>query len=426
MTSKNQLPVLTGQRIRTRKRDEKEKVDPNAFRDAIIQGVEEANGDLTEVSKFLDTAGAKLNYRRYAEELLDVLFAGGLLASGGEIVNVCETGGSFKAQVSVFSADADHASLKAHYEVLFKLIRRYKYLEKPLEDELRKLMNFLKGFTEDERHKLAKVTGIILANNLASPACLNSLFEDHLVKAGLSIDFAGVLFKSWLDEKEGEISSLGSGLKKAGLETKLLNLLPINKRTLANFENHFKSAGLDKIVEFQRSKAGHESRKVMKEKLIEMIKDEEPVDEIVQTAQEEKKKLGLEESETITMIWSVLMKSVEWSKKDDLAADQAIRHIKDYLPLISAFSTSPVSELNLINKVQEYCYDNMAFHKCFQKIVLMFYKAEILSEEIILRWNHPSNNTKGKGVFVDQMKQFVEWLQNAEEESDEDEEDDDE
>ncbi len=32
-----------------------------------------------QLSKFLDSAGSKLNYRRYAETLLDVLFAGGIL-----------------------------------------------------------------------------------------------------------------------------------------------------------------------------------------------------------------------------------------------------------------------------------------------------------------------------------------------------------
>ena len=32
-----------------------------------------------QVSKFLDSAGSRLDYRRYAETLFDVLFAGGIL-----------------------------------------------------------------------------------------------------------------------------------------------------------------------------------------------------------------------------------------------------------------------------------------------------------------------------------------------------------
>ena len=59
--------------------DEKEKYDPAAFRDAVVQGLNEAGTDLDQVSKYLDTAGNRLNYRRYAETLFDILFAGGIL-----------------------------------------------------------------------------------------------------------------------------------------------------------------------------------------------------------------------------------------------------------------------------------------------------------------------------------------------------------
>ena len=61
--------------------DEKEKYDPSAFRDALLQGFKEADGNLDQVSKFLDSAGSKLDYRRYAETLCDVLFAGGILGN---------------------------------------------------------------------------------------------------------------------------------------------------------------------------------------------------------------------------------------------------------------------------------------------------------------------------------------------------------
>ena len=79
MSQKAEKPVLSGQRIKTRKRDEREKYDPTGFRDAVIQGLDKAGNDLEAVSKFLDTAGSKLDYRRYGEALFDILIAGGLL-----------------------------------------------------------------------------------------------------------------------------------------------------------------------------------------------------------------------------------------------------------------------------------------------------------------------------------------------------------
>ena len=53
-------------------------------------------------------------------------------------------------------------------------------------------------------------------------------------------------------------------------------------------------------------------------------------------------------------------------------------------------------------------------------IVLMFLGAfcvvaDVLSEEIILKWYKDAHAPKGKSVFLEQMKKFVEWLENAEE-----------
>ena len=47
----------------------------------------------------------------------------------------------------------------------------------------------------------------------------------------------------------------------------------------------------------------------------------------------------------------------------------------------------------------------------------------MVSEDIILKWFKDGHSAKGKSVFLEQMKKFVEWLQSAEEESDEEDED---
>jgi hypothetical protein len=60
--------------------DEKEKYDPAGFRDAVLVGLNKAGSDLEAIYKFLDTAGSKLDYRRYGEALFDILIAGGLLS----------------------------------------------------------------------------------------------------------------------------------------------------------------------------------------------------------------------------------------------------------------------------------------------------------------------------------------------------------
>lgn len=51
----------------------------------------------------------------------------------------------------------------------------------------------------------------------------------------------------------------------------------------------------------------------------------------------------------------------------------------------------------------------MTWRSCFPTA------ADVLSEEAILKWYKEAHAAKGKSVFLDQMKKFVEWLQNAEE-----------
>ena len=70
--------------------------------------------------------------------------------------------------------------------------------------------------------------------------------------------------------------------------------------------------------------------------------------------------------------------------------------------------------ISLSLQIQEFCYDNQNFLKCFNKIILLFYKTEVLSEEVILKWYKDGHAPKGWTVFMDQMKKFVEWLEQAE------------
>ena len=105
--------------------------------------------DLDAVFKFLDTAGNKLDYRRYGEVLLEILIAGGLLAPGG--ASFQNDGGDKPAQTRacVFQDAFDMERTKAwDQQVFVRLMRRYKYLEKMLIEEMMKILVYLQGFSE--------------------------------------------------------------------------------------------------------------------------------------------------------------------------------------------------------------------------------------------------------------------------------------
>ncbi|TNN88765.1 Basic leucine zipper and W2 domain-containing protein 1-A [Liparis tanakae] len=399
--------------------DEKERFDPTHFQESIVLGLNQSGSDLEAVAKFLDASGAKLDYRRYVETLFDILVAGGMLAPGGTLSDDMTC-----TEFCLFKAQEDMETMQAYAQVFNKLIRRYKYLEKGFQEEFKKLLLFLKGFTESERNKLAMLAGILLSKGNLSAAILSSLFNENLVKEGIvpgvSACFAVKLFKSWLTEKD--INSVSSGLRKVGMDSRLMELFPANKRSCEHFSKYFTDAGLPELSDFAKNQQSIGARKELQKELEEQMSRGEPLKDIIPYVREEIKKNNISEQTMIGLIWASVMNSLEWNKKEELVTEQAIKLLKQYSPLLKSFTSQGLSELTLLLKIQEYCYDNIHFMKAFQNIVVLLYKADVLSEEAILKWYNEAHLAKGKSVFLEQMKKFVEWLKNAEEESESEEE----
>ena len=420
MSQKTEKPVLSGQRIKTRKRDEKEKYDPQGFRDSVLQGLDKAGTDLEAVSKYLDTAGSKLDYRRYGEALFDILIAGGLLVPGGSIA--MEGDKPCKTDCCLFGAPEDMESMHNYEQVFIKLMRRYKYLEKMFEEEMKKVLVFIKGFSETERRKLARMTALWISNGSVPPTVLLVLSNEHLIKDNLALDFLLEVFVTWKSEKG--LSSLVTALKRGGLEGKLMEFLPPNKRTEEYFKSVFDEKGLADIVKLHKAQASQGAKRDLQMQLEEQLQEGRQIKEIVVDIKDLATRNSIPEHEIIGIVWSTVMSQAEWNKKEELVAEQALKHLKQYTLLLEAFTTTARSELALMLKVQEFCYGNMNFMKVFQKIILLFYKTDVLSEEVIIKWYKEDHSSKGKMLFLDQMKKFVEWLQNAEEESESGEDED--
>ncbi|KAK3908473.1 Protein krasavietz [Frankliniella fusca] len=420
MSQKTEKPVLSGQRIKTRKRDEKEKYDPQGFRDSVLQGLDKAGTDLEAVSKFLDTAGSKLDYRRYGEALFDILIAGGLLVPGGSIAT--EIDKPYKTECCLFGASEDMESMHNYEQVFIKLMRRYKYLEKMFEEEMKKVLVFIKGFSETDRRKLARMTALWISNGSVPPSVLLVLINEHLVKDNLALDFLLEVFVTWKNEKG--LPSLVTSLKRGGLEGKLMEFFPQNKRTEENFKAVFEEKGLADIVKLHKAQANLGAKRDLQMQLEEQLQEGRQIKDMVMDIKDLATRNNIPEHEIIGIVWSTVMSQAEWNKKEELVAEQALKHLKQYTPLLASFTTTARSELALMLKVQEFCYGNMIFMKVFQKIIVLFYKTEVLSEEVIIKWYKEDHSSKGKMLFLDQMKKFVEWLQSAEEESESGEEED--
>ncbi|XP_040578311.1 protein krasavietz isoform X2 [Lepeophtheirus salmonis] len=420
MSGKAPLPSLTGHRLKTRKRDEKKQYDPLGFRDAIFEGLSETKGDLEAVFRYLDSAGSKLDYRRYGVNLIEVLIAGGLLAPGGIIVTDGDP--PHKTETCLFECctPGDLEGLKAFDQVFIQLMRRYKYLEKMHEEEMNKILVSLKGFSHDERTVLAQITALWLASGQIPATLLPILINEHQVKDGTALEFLLEVLSTLKSEKGG--TAVINVIKKSGMESSLMDFFPAHnqQQTKENFAKTFSARDLPEVVSFKKQQEEQQRRLKVQRQLKVAITEEKPSKEIVDILI----KNSIPESDSVVMIWSCVMSAIEWSKKEDLLQDQALRHIRRHVPLFEAFSSNSRSELVLLNKIQEFCYDNMNFLKIFNKIILLLYKTDVLSEDVILKWYRESHSQRGWSVFMDQMKKFIEWLEKAEEESDDDEDDD--
>jgi hypothetical protein len=143
-----------------------------------------------------------LEYLKYADQLFEIIFVGGLLQPGGSFLDD-------GAPISPFSlANAkqpvDVGDIANYVEVVNKLIRRsalllifllvfvhhlfsYKYLQRPLEESaLPTLFQYVHRWPALQTDKFATAVGLLLVQGLANTSCLQTLTKDHLVKNGLS------------------------------------------------------------------------------------------------------------------------------------------------------------------------------------------------------------------------------------------------
>ncbi|KAI7696117.1 hypothetical protein SSS_06732 [Sarcoptes scabiei] len=172
--------------------------------------------------------------------------------------------------------------------------------------------------------------------------------------------------------------------------------------------------GLKQLLAYQEAQRVETLKKGLSNEIQNLINEGAMLKELIAAVKDYMSEFSLTEHEVIVIVWNTLMNNVEWNKKEELVADQAVKHLRAYIPLIVEFTKSSKAEMTLLLRIQDYCYENMNFLKAFQKIVLLFYKNDVISEDVILRWYKKDHLPKGKSIFLEQMKRFIDWLINAE------------
>lgn len=411
-------PSLQGVRIKARKGAVKAqaKHEPTVFRDQLYKYLETVpEGDFDSFTTKLIQAGSTLEFLKYADALFEIILVGGLLQPGGSYYD----DGAPISPFTIFNAKepAEIEDLKKYVEVLNKLIRRYKYLQKPLEESaLPGTLQYIHRWSPAQKDKLAMTTGLLLAQGLASASSLQSLTKDHLIKNDVSINVFTLVVRAYLTEQSMDHLSLT--LKKGGVKDLLL-FFPTNRRETRYLEEHFRKEGVPQIADWWAKK----QYAIVKDSIVKELHDLRERDEsneaIITAIKSQQEANPIPDTELILCIWQGLMSSVDWNARPDQIEGLAVREVGKFAPIIEAFCSGAKTEVALINVVQVYCYEDTRIIKAFPQILKVLYNEDCISDQAIIYWHQKGSKPQGRQHFLKSTEALVKFLQEQDEEDEE-------
>ncbi|PPQ98623.1 hypothetical protein CVT24_003956 [Panaeolus cyanescens] len=403
-------PSLQGVRIKARKGAVKAqaKHEPSVFRDQLYKHLETVpSGDFdTFATKFVQ-AGSTLEFLKYADGLFEIIFVGGLLQPGGSFVDDAAPVSPF----TIFNAKepAEVEDIKKYVEVINKLIRRYKYLQKPLEESsLPTLLQYIHRWTPAQKDKIAIAIGLILAQGLANASGL----------LNVAIGAVTVIFRAYLTEQSME--HLSATLKRGGVKD-LLAFFPPNKRDGKHLEQHFRAENLAVVADWWVKKQSGVLKESMIKTLTDMHEGEDTPEQIIAAVKARQDESPIPDTELIQCLWQGLMASVDWSARPDQIEGLALREVTKFAPILEAFCEGAKTQVALINAVQVYCYEDTRVIKAFPQILKVLYNKDCVSDQAIIYWHQKGSKVQGRQHFLKATEALVKFLQ----EQDSSEEDED-
>ncbi|XP_068666112.1 uncharacterized protein [Aristolochia californica] len=409
--SSKERPTLGGTRIKTRKRNIAAPLDPATFADAVVQIYVDNAGDLELVAKAIESSD--LNFSRYGDTFFEVVFTGGRTQPG-----TTKPDEGDRHHCSILDCEPRREAILPFVLYIQKILRRRPFLIKNLENVMRRFLQSLELFEENERKRLAIFTALTFSQKLSGlppETVFQPLLKDNLVAKGLVLSFITDFFKEYL--VDSSLDDLIALLKRGKMEDNLLEFFPTAKRSPEGFAEHFRKEGLIALVEYNEKKIFEVKLKEMKSALTTQIAEEADISEVIETVKQRVRDAKLPDIEVVRILWDVIMDAVQWSGKNQQQnANAALRQVKTWAELLNTFCTTGKLELELIYKVQIQCYEDAKLMKLFPEIVRSLYDQDVLAEDTILLWFRKGTNPKGRQTFVKALEPFVKWLEEAEEE----------
>ncbi len=236
--------------------------------------------------------------------------------------------------------------MKKIVDVFNKLMRRYKYLQKPFEESaLRGILQYTNKFSPIEQDKLAVATALFVTNSLASASVLAALKKEHLIKDGTAVKFLVAFFKAYLATES--LDHLSASLRRGGVADLEL-FLPLNKQNPTEIASQLRAAGLgplaDNFVKIKSTQAKEE----LTHRLRELVSDNADADEIVSYLEAKAKSGVIPPVEFISLVWNGLLHDFDFDTKADEVSAKIITRIDDDAALLEPFCEKATTQVALV------------------------------------------------------------------------------
>lgn len=308
--------------------------------------------------------------------------------------------------------------VRVYIDVIEKMIRRYKFLQKPLEESaMPGILQYIHRFDQEQVTKLAIATALSIQSGLTSASVLLPLQKDHLTKEGHALYFITEVFRTYLREQSME--HLASVLRKGGIRDWLL-FFPQTKRSQpCVIQSHFNEANLPQVTEYYNRRQLKELREQTATDLSELVRTQDATQEqMISMLKERFEKLNQAPEEFISVVWEGLVRGIDAGTKQDQVELILPREIERLAAVLEPWASTARAEINLINLIQLHCYTDTRVFKTFPLLLKALYNENVISEGAIVYWAQKGAKPQGKQHFLKLAEPLVKFLESQESEDD--------
>ncbi|KAA8494476.1 Basic leucine zipper and W2 domain-containing protein 1-A [Porphyridium purpureum] len=414
--AKEQKPTLGGApNIKTRKRNITTKHDPEAFRDALGEVLDEIEqlSDIKRAVTMLDKE--TFDYSRYGEVFAECMLAGNIVEPGGSLRGV-------PFQMCVFEA-ASSEQVAQVVELLAQMMRRKPFLRARYDAVVQKLQLFLSSYSERNRLNFGSVVGLMMAKSMLTPSVLREIQSDANVEGHFALDHVSAVIKTYMSENDGNVEKLNNLLRVAGLDMEfMVGLLPSKIRSPEELSAYFHRLGLDQLVQENEKRLHQLKVTEVRNGVTERINEGLSPAEIVAFVDAKCEESKVSQVDRVVAVWNGLLDTVDMDRKVQQNRVALLAALTQHHRTLYTACKNGKDEMVLMVQIQHFVSNDMELLKAgvFRDIAYVLYMKDVFSEDTILRW-HRRGTTLVKGsaassnIIREQMQPFIEWLETAEE-----------